>query len=116
VLIRQLVNGKEWISACKSLPDVQASLDYRLWLAQGGERKASFESVYEPHRHTMCVCSSTALAPIDVCQQEWKEAAHALDEYLEFEEWKKVEEDPYYDYLLIKKVAGYPHTQQHKSY
>ncbi|CCA70479.1 related to TGL4-triacylglycerol lipase [Serendipita indica DSM 11827] len=36
--------------------------------------------------------------------EEWKEAALKLDEYLGFDEWKREEEDPYHDYLLVKKV------------
>ena len=35
----------------------------------------------------------------------WKEAAHTLDEYLQFHEWKVVDEDPYYDWRLVKKVT-----------
>ncbi|KAG8829981.1 hypothetical protein FRC18_008787, partial [Serendipita sp. 400] len=35
---------------------------------------------------------------------QWKEAASKLDEYLGFNAWKQEEEDPYYDYLLVKKV------------
>ena len=37
--------------------------------------------------------------------QEWKEAAIALDEYLEFAEWKTVDEDTYYDWKLVRKVS-----------
>lgn len=37
--------------------------------------------------------------------QEWKDAALALDEYLHFEDWKAVDEDPYYDWKLVKKVG-----------
>ncbi|CAE6523164.1 unnamed protein product [Rhizoctonia solani] len=36
--------------------------------------------------------------------EEWKEAARVMDEYLGFEEWKQVDEDPYYDWTLVKKV------------
>ncbi|KIM67964.1 hypothetical protein SCLCIDRAFT_107258 [Scleroderma citrinum Foug A] len=35
---------------------------------------------------------------------EWKEAALALDEYLNFNEWKKIDEDTFYDWKLVKKV------------
>ncbi len=28
-----------------------------------------------------------------------------LDKYLHFDEWKKIDEDPYYDWRLIKKVG-----------
>ncbi|KLO15690.1 patatin-domain-containing protein [Schizopora paradoxa] len=36
--------------------------------------------------------------------QEWKAAAKALDHYLEFDDWKGVDEDPYYDWKLVRKV------------
>lgn len=35
---------------------------------------------------------------------EWKAAALALDEYLGFDEWKKTNEDSFYDWKLIGKV------------
>jgi hypothetical protein len=40
--------------------------------------------------------------------QEWKEAALTLDRYLDFHEWKQVEEDPFYDWKLVKKVTRLP--------
>ncbi|KAL1717033.1 acyl transferase/acyl hydrolase/lysophospholipase [Schizophyllum commune] len=69
VLIRQVVNTKEWISA---------------WRGQKGvlRKRMRAAKTYE----------------------EWKAAAVALDEYLHFEEWKKVDEDPYYDWKLVRKV------------
>lgn len=36
--------------------------------------------------------------------EEWKEAALELDKYLGFDEWKGVDEDPYYDWKLVRKV------------
>ncbi|CDO75595.1 hypothetical protein BN946_scf184858.g35 [Trametes cinnabarina] len=36
--------------------------------------------------------------------QEWKDAALALDEYMHFDEWKLIDEDPYYDWKLVRKV------------
>lgn len=35
---------------------------------------------------------------------EWKEAAHDLDEHLGFDDWKAQDEDPYYDWRLVRKV------------
>ncbi|KAF8339047.1 acyl transferase/acyl hydrolase/lysophospholipase [Cantharellus anzutake] len=35
---------------------------------------------------------------------EWKQAANAMDEYLGFNEWKKNDEDTYYDHSLVRKV------------
>ncbi|KAJ1308648.1 hypothetical protein OPQ81_004342 [Rhizoctonia solani] len=35
---------------------------------------------------------------------EWKAAARVMDEYLGFEAWKQDDEDPYYDWTLVKKV------------
>ncbi|KAF7355343.1 Patatin-like phospholipase domain-containing protein [Mycena sanguinolenta] len=34
--------------------------------------------------------------------EEWKEAALVLDEYLHFDEWKKEDEDPFYDWKLVR--------------
>ncbi|TFK43500.1 acyl transferase/acyl hydrolase/lysophospholipase [Crucibulum laeve] len=69
VLIRQLVNAKEWVTA---------------WRGQKGvlRRKLRAAQTYE----------------------EWKDAAVTLDRYLHFDEWKRVDEDPYYDWKLIRKV------------
>ncbi|KAF9534295.1 patatin-like phospholipase domain-containing protein [Crepidotus variabilis] len=36
--------------------------------------------------------------------EEWKDAATTLDRFLQFEEWKKVDEDPFYDWMLVRKV------------
>ena len=43
--------------------------------------------------------------------QEWKEVAITLDEYLGFQEWKRSDEDPFYDWMLIRKVCQ-PHLSQ----
>ncbi|KAF9453064.1 patatin-domain-containing protein [Macrolepiota fuliginosa MF-IS2] len=69
VLIRQVVNGKEWISA---------------WRGKKGQlrKKLRAARTYE----------------------EWKEAAKELDRYLNFDEWKKIDEDAFYDWKLVRKV------------
>ncbi|KAJ2922093.1 hypothetical protein H1R20_g15000, partial [Candolleomyces eurysporus] len=69
VVIRQLVNTKEWISA---------------WRGKKGalRKKLRAAKTYE----------------------EWKEAAKVLDNYLHFDEWKQIDEDPFYDWKLVKKV------------
>ncbi|KAF7432968.1 hypothetical protein PC9H_004912 [Pleurotus ostreatus] len=69
VLIRQLVNTKEWISA---------------WRGKKGamRKRLRASSSYE----------------------EWIAGAKTLDEYLKFDDWKKVDEDPYYDWKLVRKV------------
>jgi len=36
--------------------------------------------------------------------KEWVDAAEVLDEFLDFDEWKRSDEDPYYDWRLIRKV------------
>ncbi|KAF7301676.1 Patatin-like phospholipase domain-containing protein [Mycena indigotica] len=36
--------------------------------------------------------------------EEWKEAAGVMDEYLQFDEWKKDDEDAFYDYKLLRRV------------
>ncbi|KIM19965.1 hypothetical protein M408DRAFT_30776 [Serendipita vermifera MAFF 305830] len=46
--------------------------------------------------------------------EEWKEAALTMDDYLGFDDWKKEEEDPYYDYVLVKKVRRSLRTLRQK--
>jgi hypothetical protein len=41
---------------------------------------------------------------IEIGLQEWKDAAEALDNHLEFNAWKELDEDPYYDWRLVRKV------------
>ncbi|KAF9515224.1 hypothetical protein BS47DRAFT_1316199 [Hydnum rufescens UP504] len=36
--------------------------------------------------------------------EEWKDIAQVMDDHLGFDEWKKDEEDPYYDFSLVRKV------------
>lgn len=69
VLIRQLVNGKEWVYA---------------WRGKKGQlrKKMRASRTYE----------------------KWREAAKELDGYLQFDGWKKVDEDPFYDWKLVRKV------------
>ncbi|KAI9001002.1 patatin-domain-containing protein [Trametes punicea] len=69
VMIRQLVNAKEWVSA---------------WRGKRGILRARLRNART--------------------YQEWKDAALALDEYMHFDEWKFVDEDPYYDWKLVRKV------------
>ncbi|KAG6333768.1 hypothetical protein ID866_5316 [Astraeus odoratus] len=69
VVIRQLVNTKEWLTA---------------WRGRKGllRKRLRAARTYE----------------------EWKEAALALDEYLHFDEWKRIDEDAFYDWKLVRKV------------
>ncbi|KAI0677542.1 patatin-domain-containing protein [Trametes maxima] len=69
ILIRQLVNAKEWISA---------------WRGRRGILRSRLRNAKT--------------------YQEWKDAALALDEYMQFDEWKVLDEDPYYDWKLVRKV------------
>ncbi|KAA1466398.1 patatin-domain-containing protein [Dentipellis sp. KUC8613] len=69
VLIRQLVNAKEWLSA---------------WRGRKGLLRKRLRA-------------STSY-------QEWKDTAAVLDDYMHFNEWKSIEEDPFYDWRLVKKV------------
>ncbi|KAF9485321.1 patatin-domain-containing protein [Pholiota conissans] len=71
VIIRQLVNTKEWISAC-------------MWRGRKGRLRKNLRSARN--------------------YDQWKEAAIILDEYLDFQEWKKTDEDPFYDWKLVRKV------------
>ena len=36
--------------------------------------------------------------------EEWKQTALELDEFLSFDEWKAIDEDPYYDWKLVRTV------------
>ncbi|KAF8505953.1 patatin-domain-containing protein [Russula emetica] len=36
--------------------------------------------------------------------EEWKDAAEVFDDFLYFDEWKRTDEDPFYDWRLIRKV------------
>jgi len=36
--------------------------------------------------------------------EEWKKAALEMDDYLGFNEWKETDEDPNFDYTLVRKV------------
>ncbi|EPT03811.1 hypothetical protein FOMPIDRAFT_138969 [Fomitopsis schrenkii] len=69
ILIRQMVNAKEWLSAWRGRKGV---LRQRLRSAQ--------------------------------TYQEWKDTALVLDEYLSFDEWKHIDEDPFYDWRLVRRV------------
>ncbi|KAI0352949.1 patatin-domain-containing protein [Trametes cingulata] len=69
VIIRQLVNAKEWVSA---------------WRGRRGILRARLRNAKT--------------------YQEWKDAALALDEYMHFDDWKLIDEDPYYDWKLVRKV------------
>ncbi|KAI0699797.1 acyl transferase/acyl hydrolase/lysophospholipase [Cytidiella melzeri] len=69
ILIRQLVNTKEWLIA---------------WRGRKGVLRKRLRGAKS--------------------YQEWKDAALAMDEYLHFDEWKSIEEDPYYDWKLARKV------------
>ncbi|CAA7259795.1 unnamed protein product [Cyclocybe aegerita] len=69
VIIRQLVNTKEWISA---------------WRGKKGQLRKKLRSART--------------------YDEWKDAATTMDKYLNFEDWKKVDEDPFFDWMLVRKV------------
>ena len=36
--------------------------------------------------------------------EDWKQTALELDNHLGFDEWKKVDDDPFYDWRLVRKV------------
>ncbi|PFH52754.1 hypothetical protein AMATHDRAFT_139236 [Amanita thiersii Skay4041] len=69
VIIRQVVNTKEWITA---------------WRGKKGALRKKLRA-------------STSY-------DEWKSAALTLDVFLNFDEWKRVDEDPFYDWKLVRKV------------
>jgi len=70
VMIRQVVNAKEWLSAWRG-------------------RKGLLRKRLRASRS----------------YQEWKDAAEVLDDFLYFDEWKRTDEDPFYDWRLIRKVG-----------
>jgi hypothetical protein len=37
--------------------------------------------------------------------QQWKDAASELDSYLQFDEWKAIDEDAFYDWRLVRKAS-----------
>ncbi|PCH41001.1 patatin-domain-containing protein [Wolfiporia cocos MD-104 SS10] len=46
--------------------------------------------------------------------QEWKDAALVLDDYMHFDEWKHTDEDPFYDWRLVRKVRRSLRTLREK--
>ncbi|KAF9075771.1 patatin-domain-containing protein [Rhodocollybia butyracea] len=46
--------------------------------------------------------------------QEWKDAAATLDRYLHFDDWKRVDEDAFYDWKLVRKVRRSLRTLREK--
>ena len=38
--------------------------------------------------------------------EEWVQAAKKLDAYLGFDDWKEVEEDSYFDHVLVCRAAS----------
>ena len=74
VLIRQIINAKEWLSACRPPFIINC-----------------------PHRISNFRVGSG-------WKVSWKDAAHTLDEYLEFDTWKAVAEDSFYNWKLVNKV------------
>lgn len=70
------------------------------------ERRAYYENDFEGHERIRCVSYIYAIEFSYVVWKEWKDAAGTLDEYLQFHEWKKVDEDSYYDWKLVQKVSS----------
>ncbi|TFK75876.1 patatin-domain-containing protein, partial [Pluteus cervinus] len=69
VVIRQLVNTKEWFTA---------------WSGRKGLLRKNLRAAQS--------------------YEEWKTAATTLDQYLQFDEWKRIDEDAFYDWKLVRKV------------
>ncbi|EPQ59500.1 patatin-domain-containing protein [Gloeophyllum trabeum ATCC 11539] len=69
VLIRQLVNTQEWLSA---------------WRGRRGQLRKQLRAAKT--------------------YEEWKQVALELDEYMRFNQWKTTDEDPFYDWRLVRKV------------
>ncbi|EJD53793.1 patatin-domain-containing protein [Auricularia subglabra TFB-10046 SS5] len=88
VFIRQVVNAIEWLFACKSSTSLIHAVDLKLASLAGSGRKGLLRRELRRGR----------------TYQEWKDAAETMDEYMGFDMWKKEDEDPYYDWALVKKV------------
>jgi hypothetical protein len=72
VFIRQVVRGLEWLFACASFPGLELSLQLMGFPGRG--RKGLLRTKLRNAK----------------TYAEWKAAASTLDQYLGFEEWKKV--------------------------
>ncbi|KAL2868803.1 patatin-like phospholipase domain-containing protein [Aspergillus lucknowensis] len=62
---------------------------YEQWVTWRGKRESLRRELY---KHTN--------------YSDWLKSAHALDEYLGNQRWKKVDEYAYYDHLTIRKLRG----------
>jgi hypothetical protein len=86
----------------------QLTVIHTINVCQGEGKKVGCARNYGALRLMRCdfsskpYCSSVYL---DFSKQ-WKEAALEMDNHLHFDEWKKVDEDPFYDWKLVRKVSS----------
>lgn len=105
VLIRQLVNTKEWLIACEYLVASGLTSSSRTRFAGRGRKGMLRRRLRSARTYQVSSCRLHKHGGAFTHRpQEWKDAAMALDEYLHFDEWKTVDEDPYYDWKLVRKV------------
>lgn len=107
MIIRQLVNTKEWITACMyrlESDSKHANPSFSPGRGKKGQLRKNLRNAktYEVRVCMRKICDYTDL---QLFPQEWKQAAVVLDEYLGFQEWKKADEDPFYDWMLVRKVS-----------
>jgi hypothetical protein len=80
-------------------------------LSQGRGKKGQLrKNLRNAKTYEVCTFMGVACSHADhlyFLLQEWKKAAIVLDEYLGFQEWKKADEDPFYDWMLVRKVSPY---------
>jgi hypothetical protein len=102
ILIRQLVNTKEWLLACKLDIDCDKLGSYNI---SGRGRKGLLRKrLRGANTYQVRTLLSGVINDLIWVLQEWKEAAATLDEYLGFDDWKKIDEDAFYDWKLVRKV------------
>ncbi|KAF8640110.1 hypothetical protein AX17_001346 [Amanita inopinata Kibby_2008] len=77
VIIRQLVNTKEWVTA---------------WRGRKGLLRKRLRAARS--------------------YKDWKQAALVMDEFLQFDDWKRIDEDAFYDWKLVKKVKTSLHNMR----
>jgi hypothetical protein len=103
ILIRQLVNTKEWLLACKL--HIHCNNTFRSFKIPGRGRKGLLRKrLRGANTYQVRSCFDIGVNPLIRLIQEWKEAAAILDEYLGFDDWKKIDEDAFYDWKLVRKV------------
>jgi len=93
VFLRQIVNGIEWTVACK-----------RARRALNHSKECSSRSCSRPAIGQRRKRKLVGKLKASKTYAEWRNTATELDHALGFQDWKETDEDPKYDYPLIRKV------------